>query len=269
MSRNAEDKGNGPPVDRRGDCGPFDIIGDVHGCVVELRRLLEVLGYRVDPLPAGAGLTGARHPDGRRVVFVGDLTDRGPRNVDVLRTAMGMTAEGTALGVRGNHDDKLERYLRGNPVKLEHGLQKTVDELERTDPDFRAAVAAHIAGMAAHLWLDGGALLVAHAGLKGEMHGEVSGRARRFAMYGETTGEVDAQGLPVRIDCARDYRGVPLVVYGHTPMLAPRRLNRTVCIDTGCVFGGALTALRWPEDELVSVPASEVHAVSRRWPPPE
>lgn len=252
-------------MDRRDDAGPFDIIGDIHGCVDELVGLLQTLGYSVDPLPPGEGLASARHPSGRRVIFVGDLTDRGPANVDVLRYAMGMTAAGTAIGVRGNHDDKLERYLRGNPVRLEHGLQRTVDELLQTSQPFRDAVRDHINTMAGHLWLDGGALLVAHAGLKFDMFGERSARARRFAMYGEMTGEIDESGLPVRVDWASDYRGEALLVYGHTPMPEARRLNGTVCIDTGCVFGGALTALRWPENTLVSVPAARAYAVSRRW----
>ena len=104
--------------------------------------------------------------------------------------------------------------------------------------------------------LDRGKLVVAHAGLKQEMQGRGSGGVREFCLYGESTGETDEFGLPVRLDWAAEYRGPAMVVYGHTPVVEPRWLNNTVNIDTGCVFGGKLTALRYPEREFVSVPAS-------------
>lgn len=115
-------------------------------------------------------------------------------------------------------------------------------------------------GLRSHYWLDGGRLVVAHAGLKAEMHGRGSAAVREFALYGETTGETDEFGLPVRTEWARDYRGEAAVVYGHTPVPAPEWVNRTLCVDTGCVFGGRLTALRWPERALVSVPAARSYA---------
>ena len=106
------------------------------------------------------------------------------------------------------------------------------------------------------LCLDDGKLVVAHAGMKEEMQGRGSGKVRDFALYGETTGETDEFGLPVRYNWAAEYRGKAMVVYGHTPVPEPEWLNRTINIDTGCVFGGKLTALRYPEKELVSVPAT-------------
>ncbi|MGD0547194.1 MAG: polynucleotide kinase-phosphatase, partial [Terracidiphilus sp.] len=85
-----------------------------------------------------------------------------------------------------------------------------------------------------------------------------------FALFGETTGETDDYGLPVRYDWASEYRGKAMVVYGHTPVAEPEWLNRTIDIDTGCVYGGKLTALRYPEKELVSVPAiREYYAPSK------
>ena len=87
---------------------------------------------------------------------------------------------------------------------------------------------------------------------------------REFALYGETTGETDEFGLPVRFNWAAEYRGKAAVVYGHTPVPDPEWLNNTVCIDTGCVFGGSLTALRWPEREFVSVKAHATYAESRK-----
>lgn len=243
-------------TDKRSDSGPFDIIGDVHGCADELETLLAKLGYRV----AWSTETGTRAvtvtpPDGRKAVFVGDLVDRGPNTPDVLRIAMSMTAAGSAYVVQGNHDRKFERWLAGRNVKIAHGLQETIDQLEKEDRVFREALPKFLDGLRSHVWLDRGRLAVAHAGLKEEMIGRGSAAVREFALYGETTGEIDAYGLPVRADWAAAYRGATTVVYGHTPVTRAEWVNNTLCIDTGCVFGGKLTALRWPEKELVDVPA--------------
>jgi protein phosphatase len=245
-------------ADRRMEHGPFDLIGDVHGCGDELEELLEKLGYQVD----GTGVW--RHPEGRKVVFLGDLVDRGPRVADVLRIAMGMVEARTALCVPGNHDAKLVRWLRGKNVRMAHGLERSAEQLERERPDFRERVASFLDGLVSHYVLDDGRLVAAHAGMKEEMQGRASGRVREFALYGETTGEVDEFGLPVRANWAAEYRGSAMVVYGHTPVLEPEWLNRTINIDTGCVFGGRLTALRYPELELVSVPAREVYTGTAR-----
>ena len=248
-------------TDKRGDPGPFDIIGDVHGCLDELTLLLAKLGYASD----GAAW---RHPEGRRAIFLGDLVDRGPDSPGVLRLVMDMVAAGTALCVQGNHDMKLSRKLGGRDVTLTHGLAETVAQLDALPdgvrPAFLAEAGAFLDGLRSHYWLDGGKLVVAHAGLKAEMHGRGSGAVRSFALYGETTGETDEFGLPVRYEWARDYRGDAMVVYGHTPVPKPDWLNRTLCIDTGCVFGGALTALRYPERELVAVPAARAYAEPAR-----
>jgi protein phosphatase len=248
-------------TDRRVEHGPFDIIGDVHGCFEELTALMGDLGYEIDPFEPGAeDLIRARHPGGRTAFFVGDICDRGPRNLDALRLVMGMCEEGSGHCVMGNHDFKLNKWLKGRKVQLTHGLDLTVAELEQTSEAFRKQVSEFIYDLRSHGWLDDGKLVIAHAGLKEAMHGRGSGAVRNFAMFGETTGEVDEFGLPVRLDWAREYRGAAAVVYGHTPMREAEWLNETICIDTGCVFGGKLTALRWPERELVSVPAARTYA---------
>ncbi|HVF06586.1 MAG TPA: polynucleotide kinase-phosphatase [Frankiaceae bacterium] len=243
--------------DFRHDTGPFDVIGDVHGCRAELETLLTTLGYVVARDDAGRATT-ARHPDGRKVVFVGDLVDRGPDTPGVLRLAMGMVADGTAYAVPGNHENKLVRALRGRDVQVTHGLAESLAQLALEPPEFKAAVEGFCYGLVSHLVLDGGRLVVAHAGLKERFHGRASARVRDFALYGETTGETDEFGLPVRYAWAEDYRGRATVLYGHTPVPEPVWVNNTMCLDTGCVFGGRLTALRWPEKEVVSVPAERV-----------
>jgi len=239
---------------RKSDHGPFDFIGDVHGCADELEELLADLGYARD----GEGVW--RHPEGRKAVFVGDLVDRGPRIVDTLRIVMGMVKAESALCVPGNHDMKLMRKLRGRDVQLTHGLKDSLDELERERPEFRDRVASFIDDLVSHYVLDDAKVVVAHAGMKEEMQGRGSGKVRDFALYGETTGETDEFGLPVRYNWAAEYRGKAIVVYGHTPVPEPEWVNRTINIDTGCVFGGRLTALRYPEKELVSVSARRTYA---------
>ncbi|MBX7191480.1 MAG: polynucleotide kinase-phosphatase [Sandaracinaceae bacterium] len=247
-------------ADRREDHGPFDLIGDVHGCLDELTALLARLGY--------APSDGVwRHPS-RKAVFLGDLVDRGPASIACLTLAKAMVEAGSALMVPGNHEAKLVRALRGAHVKASHGLERTLAELEALAPEERARTSATLAdfvdGLASHLVLDRGRLVAAHAGMKREMQMRASGAVREFALYGETTGEVDEFGLPVRADWARGYRGQATVVYGHTPVLEAEWLNDTICLDTGCVFGGKLTALRWPERELVEVPAARTFYEPRR-----
>jgi protein phosphatase len=249
------------PVNKRGEHGPFDVIGDVHGCLPELLALLEKLGYTVRKTEAGYDVG---HLAGRKPVFVGDLCDRGPDTPGVFRVVMDLVQRGAAYCVLGNHDDKLLRWLKGTPTKLTHGLAESVAQFDKEPPEFRDRVAGFLAKLPTHLVLDGGKLVVAHAGLPAEMHGRVSGKVRAFALYGDTTGESDEFGLPVRLNWAAHYRGRATVVYGHTPTLTPAWENRCICIDTGCVFGGRLTALRYPDPELVSVPAEREYAVSKR-----
>jgi protein phosphatase len=239
-------------TDHRELTGPFDIIGDVHGCATELVELLSELGWKVAP-----DFSGASHPEGRTALFVGDLVDRGPSSPDVLRLAMAMVADGAALCVPGNHENKLGRALSGRNVQVSHGLAETLDQLAGEPAEFVQQVRKFIDKLVSHAVLDDGRLVVAHAGLREDMHNRASGVVRSFALYGDTTGETDEFGLPVRYPWAEDYRGDAAVVYGHTPVPIATWLNNTICIDTGCVFGGKLTALRWPERELVAVDAHE------------
>ena len=242
--------------------GPFDIIGDVHGCLDELVALLRELGYSValEAGDDGAPAYIVEPPAGRMAIFVGDLVDRGPDTPGVLRLVMSMVEAGTALAVSGNHDVRLVRALKGRNVRVTHGLAESLEQLARETPEFRQKVVEFLDGLVSHYVLDDGKLVVAHAGMKEEYQGRASGRVREFALYGETTGETDEFGLPIRNDWAAEYRGRAMVVYGHTPVPEPQWLNNTICIDTGCVFGGRLTAMRYPERELVSVPAKRVYA---------
>ena len=263
--------------DRRNEHGPFDFVGDIHGCCDELEELLILLGYERAEIqsPIGDSIQSSafsvqpfRHPEGRKAVFVGDLVDRGPRVLDTVRVVASMVAAGSGICVPGNHDMKLLRKLRGKNVQLTHGLPQTMSEIdalpEESKDAFIRELDMFLDGLVSHYVLDDGKLVVAHAGMKQEYQGRGSGKVREFALYGETTGETDEFGLPVRYDWASEYRGSAMVVYGHTPVPEPEWLNRTINIDTGCVFGGKLTALRYPEKEFVSVAAKQTYCESSR-----
>jgi protein phosphatase len=244
-------------VNKKSERGPFDIIGDIHGCFDELKMLLQTLGYTFTE-------EAVTPPTGRKAIFVGDLCDRGPNTPGVIELVMKMVRAGTALCVRGNHDDKLCRKLKGREVSITHGLETSLEQLAARTEEFRNDVRDFLDKLVSHYVLNEGKLVVAHAGMKEHLQGRTSERVRVFGLYGETTGESDEFGMPVRLNWAADYRGRAEVVYGHTAILQPEWLNRTLCIDTGCVYGGKLTALRYPEQEIVSVPALKMYCEPKR-----
>lgn len=244
--------------DRRNEKGPFDIVGDVHGCYEELLSLLAKLGYQER--------NGRwQHPQGRRIVFLGDLGDRGPHCLKSIGLAMELVHQGVALYVPGNHCKKLSGYLQGRKVQVKHGLEKTVEELQQLGPlereAFKQEFLAFYLNGSPYLILDRGNLVVSHAGIKEHMIGKMNKQIQSFCLYGDATGEVTPEGLPVRRDWAKEYRGKALVVYGHTPVETPEFRHNTIDIDTGCATGGQLTALRYPEREIAQVLAQRVYYV--------
>jgi len=251
-------------VEHPEETGPFDIIGDVHGCWPELQELLLKLGWE----RSGDGF---RHPQARKAIFVGDLVDRGPNNLAVIRCAMAMVRAGAAMMVIGNHDHKLLRALKGLPVEITRGLEITMDELNALPPSERESLVADIRRLLesapAYLLLNHGRLVVTHAGIEEHMIGRLSRRIWRFCCFGAPTGELTPEGLPVRRDWAADYHGHPLVVYGHNPVPEPRFRHNTIDIDQGCVHGGALTALRYPEMELVQVHPHQLYSYRPQFTP--
>lgn len=234
--------------------GPFDIIGDIHGCYDELCELLEKLGYVVDKQQ-----NIAHSPQNRKLVFLGDLVDRGPKSPEVLRMVMSMVQTNQAYCVLGNHDGKLLRKLKGSKVQVKHGLETTMEQLEHESEQFIEEVKQFLVGLISHYVFDEGKLVVVHAGLKEKLQGRESKKVRDLAMFGETTGEVDEFGLPIRVKWSESYKGSAFVVYGHTPQAKAKIINNTINIDTGCVFGGRLTAFRYPEREIVDVWANKVY----------
>lgn len=243
--------------------GPFDIIGDVHGCFDELKELLEKLGYTIE-FDSAAHAYMVTPPTNHKAVFVGDLVDRGPKSPEVLQLVMDMVEAKQAYCVSGNHDDKLYRKLLGRNVQVRHGLEHTMEQLSHCSSDFVNRVRDFLANLPHHILLDEGRLVIAHAGLAEHLHGRHNRSVRDLCLYGPTTGETDQHGLPVRLDWAAKYTGHAIVVYGHTPVLEPVWRNNTINIDTGCVFGGKLTSLMYPDHIITSVPAHKTYAASVR-----
>lgn len=245
-------------VDQRRRKGPFDIIGDVHGCLTELEALFTLLGYRRDADAIW------RSTSGRMPVFVGDLVDRGPSNVGVVELVMRMVHAGAAFCVVGNHDLKFVRYLQGESIPLLYGLDTTVAEFEQQPQDVRDRARTFLESLPGQYVFDGGRLVVAHTGLPECHHGSETPDIRHLAAFGVHDDAVDPNDLEKRHPWVAGYTGRAHVVYGHTPVLEATWRSRTIGIDTGCVFGWRLTALQWPERRLVSVPAERVHATRRR-----
>ena len=247
-----------PSWDHRSDHGPFDIIGDVHGCCYELEKLLKNMGY----IRSEDGII--RHPKGRKAVFCGDMVDRGSRNVDVLRIVSDMVSADSALAVIGNHDDKLLRFLKGNPVQIAHGLEGTYGEVKALTAEEQQHLCAFLSSLPDHLVLDDGKLVVVHAGIREDLIGTEGKETRRFCMHGETNGEYDDFNHPVRLDWTSHYTGSALVAYGHCPWMKMRVVGNTYGVDTGVVFGNRLTALRYPEMREVSTKAKKPYYKVRR-----
>jgi protein phosphatase len=243
---------------RRKHCSSCDIIGDIHGCFEELQQLLHLLGYRHT-----SEYDCYNHPADRKAIFLGDIVDRGPNSTAVIDLVIAMVKQNQAIYLPGNHCDKFVRYLQGNNVMINHGLENTLENLKIYDAKAREYLSQQFIEMyeqaPPYLMLDNDKLLVSHAGLPEAFHGRLSNKIRSFALYGDVTGKIDECGRPMRRDWAKEYRGKTLVVYGHTPTLYPRFVNNTINIDQGCVFGGSLSALRYPERELVSIPAKYIY----------
>lgn len=231
----------------------LDIIGDIHGCLEEFTLLTKNLGYSWHE---GYPL----HPKGRKLAFVGDLTDRGPSSLRVIEIVSLLIHKNLAYYTPGNHCNKLYRYFLGRKVQIKHGLETTVAELQQLNDREQETIKNNFIklyeGSPLYLVLDDGKLIIAHAGIRADYIGKYNDKVKTFVLYGDITGEFHADGMPIRRDWAKTYNGKPIIVYGHTPVKAVRKIQQTYNIDTGAVFGGSLSALRYPEMTIMSVPSN-------------
>ncbi|CAM3278313.1 MULTISPECIES: metallophosphoesterase [Brevibacillus] len=237
-----------------------DFVGDVHGCFDEFMELLRLLGYE-------RGSDGTyRHPQGRKLLSLGDITSRGPASIKMLQFFIRHIASGAAEMVDSNHGWKIARWLDGRPVTLAHGDEKVDEEFRRFQQEFGPKKTSLLKEQSrrllfsspSHMMVRQNDKLVAvavHAGIRDDYIGMESPAVHTFCRYGDVAG-TGPDGRPIRKDWAKERKlKEPLIVWGHDPRPQPERLNGTLNIDQGCVFGGMLTAYRFPEDELVSVPA--------------
>ncbi|WP_062352007.1 bis(5'-nucleosyl)-tetraphosphatase PrpE [Bacillus kwashiorkori] len=231
----------------------YDIIGDIHGCYEELTLIIKKLGYQWEN---GIPL----HSSERKLIFLGDLTDRGPNSLEVIDLVYHLVHAGAAFYTPGNHCNKLYRYFLGNRVQIKHGLETTDAEFKRLSPkkkrEIRHKFMKLYENAPLYLTLDDGKLIVAHAGIPEKYIGQYNDTVKSFVLYGDITGEKHRDGTPIRLDWAKNYHGKQIIVYGHTPVKKVRIINNTYNIDTGVVFGGKLSALRYPEREIVDVPST-------------
>jgi protein phosphatase len=233
----------------------FDVIGDIHGCFEEFKELTIKLGYNwAKSYPI--------HPDGRKLAFVGDLTDRGPNSLQVIATVSEIVKNQAGYYTPGNHCDKLYRYFLGRKVQETHGLETTVAELKSLSSEQYALIRSKFVELyenaPLYLTLDDKKLVIAHAGIRSDYIGRTDKKVKTFVLYGDITGEQHPDGSPVRRDWAKNYHEKKsFIVYGHTPVREPRIINETINIDTGCIFGGKLTAFCYPEKEVISVPSKQ------------
>ena len=227
-----------------------DIVGDIHGCYDEFYELTKKLEYS---WKSGYPV----HSEGRKLAFVGDLTDRGPHSLKIIHTVYTLIQKDLAYYVPGNHCNKLYRYFLRNKVQITHGLETTVAEFEALDRKEqqkvrRAFIQLYENAPLYHV-LDGGNLIISHAGISEDLIGKQNSRVKTFVLYGDITGEKHEDGSPVRKDWALEYKGSAYIIYGHTPVKEVRKVGNTFNIDTGAVFGGKLSSLRYPELDILSV----------------
>lgn len=245
--------------DQRHRTGPFDLIGDVHGCLTELERLLERLEYEFED-------DVWCHPEGRTAIFLGDVVDRGPQVPEVIVEVSEMVRQGSGLYVPGNHDERFAAFLAGEDLQLAYGLEQTVDQLADLDGSARADALERFWEMynqaPPYLWLDDGRLVAVHGGLEEPMIGSFDAQIWQFCLMGKIAMEASF-GIR-RVEWAGDYGGEALVAYGHTPCARAAFLNNTINLDQGCVFGGALSALCYPERSVVTLRAARPYFIPGR-----
>lgn len=247
-----------------GEKEKFDIVGDVHSCFNELVSLITKLGHTLKYQLSkrnGVKVLEYKAKGERKLAFVGDLVDRGPHAARVLALVRWLVNNNHAIVVSGNHDDRLLRFLEGKRVRVHGSLKGTVDQLKHRKKEFRLKVRSFLSSLP--LIHESASLVVVHAAYR---EGKVGQEMKNLALFGETCdSHRNERGRHIRLTLWEDqYNGKKTIVRGHDVVKQPRlKLTANggwiVNIDTGCCFGNALTAFRYPEMYFVSVPAERVH----------
>ena len=219
-------------------------IGDVHGCAREFEELLKKL----------------KLSKGDRVVQVGDLVNRGPDSHDVIQLAQEYGVE----SILGNHELRLLRYKHnGRKSQLKEYDRSTLEQLTRSDWDYLEKLPEHRFGPDKNTVFVHGGFLPSEPWQNQNIDTIT------------TIQVIDRSGNPAKRSDAPDgspwaekWHGKPFVIYGHTPR--PKVLSRpgSIGIDTGCVYGGHLTAYIVESQKLLQVPARKAYAYSKRLPSP-
>ncbi|WP_079508747.1 polynucleotide kinase-phosphatase [Mesobacillus jeotgali] len=239
----------------------IDIIGDIHGCYDEMIELLEKLGYKKDNEDLYL------HPEGRRFLSIGDVMSRGPQSLRSMIFFYRHVEKGLAYMIDSNHGWKIARWLDGKKVTLSHGDEKVEQEFWQYEEEYGAEAASEWRFMLKDFLLKSPShyilkkngiptVVCAHAGIKDEYIGKQSPEVSDFCRYGDTDG-FNEKGKPVRKDWFIGHQTSQLIVWGHDPKPQPLKINNSLNIDQGAVFGGNLTAFRYPEKQIVSVKARE------------
>ncbi|MCM3388149.1 polynucleotide kinase-phosphatase [Ureibacillus chungkukjangi] len=236
----------------------IDIIGDIHGCYDEMIELLERLGYEKDHQSLYV------HPEGRRFLSLGDIMSRGPESLKTMEFFMRHVNENLAYMIDSNHGWKIARWLEGKNVTLNHGDELVEEELARNGEtgditQLKQELKTFLLRAPSHYVLTKNnvpTLVCTHAGIKDDFIGKQSYDISDFCRYGDNEG-LDETGKPIRKDWTIHHKTSTLIVWGHDPKLKPLVVNNTINIDQGVVFGGELTAFRYPEQEFVAVQAKQ------------
>lgn len=242
----------------------IDFIGDIHGCFDEFIEILSKLGYQEND--EGYYI----HPEGRKILSLGDVVSRGPKSIETLQFFQKLVAAGHAYMIDSNHGWKIARWLDGKNVKMAHGDENVAAEFEEYERKYGSEAAEKLKGQIKELLLEAkshyiirkngvNAVVAVHAGIKDHYNGKQSPRISDFCRYGDSEG-LDENGKPIRKDWSISHKSSELILWGHDPKPQPLLVNNTLNIDQGLVFGGSLTAYRYPERQIVSVKAKQDYA---------
>jgi diadenosine tetraphosphatase ApaH/serine/threonine PP2A family protein phosphatase len=207
------------------------VVGDIHGCFDELTDLLELIKLKNDD----------------RLIAVGDLVTKGPKNREVLDLFM---TDARFASVCGNHDRIIRQKLRGEPVRLNKD-QRTV--LKQLGPD-RERYSEFLRTLP--FTIDLGSHLVVHAGVRPgvEFDKQMASDMTEIRTMGADPGK--RRGVPWYVV----YRGPQTILFGHWPAKQPRRAVHAIGLDTGCVYGNYLTAFIVETGEFIRTPARQKYA---------